>query len=61
MTTWKNNVKEVVRSDEPTENDQLHLQFRLALQSFIVTFSSLFSCPVSKFTVLIHRSHNDSR
>ncbi len=47
-------MKGVARSDEPTENYHLNLQLSLVLWSFIVTFSSLFSCPARNFTVLVH-------
>lgn len=39
---------------EPTENDHPNLQLLLALLSFIMRFSSLFSCPTHNFIVLAH-------
>jgi len=47
-------VKGFTRSDEPTENYHLNLQLPSALRSFIVNFSSLFSCPAvfaNKFAI----------
>lgn len=46
-------MKEVSCSYEPTEDYDPNLQLHLALQSFIVSVSSLLSCPVCKFTVLV--------
>ncbi len=53
------NVNGVACSDEPTENYSLNLQRPSALRSFIVSFSSLFSCQATT-TVLVHshRSHS---
>lgn len=39
------------QNDEPTENYHLNLQLPLALQSFVVSFSSLFICLDHNFTV----------
>lgn len=43
---WKQSVKVVSGSNEPTENSQPNLQLPAALRSFIV-FSSLFICPAA--------------
>ncbi len=42
------------RSNEPTENYHLNLQLALALQSFMKSFNSLFSCSARNLTVLVH-------
>ncbi len=41
------NVRSIAPSHEPPENYQLNLQLPLALQSFIVSFSSLLICLAS--------------
>lgn len=46
--------KEVSVSDNPTITYHLNLRLVLASQSFIVSCSSLFGCPASKFIVLFH-------
>lgn len=47
------NVIEVARSDEPKENFNLNLQLSSALWSFKASFSSLFSCLIHNFNVLV--------
>lgn len=42
MTVW-NNVKEVACNDEPIETYQLNLKFPSSLQSFTVSFNSVFT------------------
>lgn len=46
--------KEVSVSDNPTMTYHLNLRLVFASQSFIVSCSSLFGCPTSKFIVLFH-------
>lgn len=46
-------VRGVAGSDEPAENYQPSLQLALALWSFIVRLSSLFSCQACNFTVFV--------
>ena len=53
MTMLKQyNVKGVARNDKPTENYHLNRQLFKALQSFIVSFSSLFSCSAASLLLL---------
>lgn len=49
-------VKEVTSSDEPTENDHLHLQLPSFLRSYMVNFNSLFSS-LPNFIVQIYFHH----
>lgn len=53
MKMWKqcDHVKEVARCDEPPEIYSLSLKLPSALWSFILSFNSLFFCPVQNFTV----------
>ncbi len=56
----KNNVKGVTSSDGHAQNYHSNLQLPSALQSFIASFSSLFTCPAHNFTVLVHSHRSQS-